>query len=272
VVSRRHIVGSAPILAGTLIAGARPAEAQPKPRYTFVLIHGAWHGGWCWRDVSRTLQDAGHTVFRPTLTGLGERSHLRSADVNVDTHILDIVNLITWEELDRVILVGHSYGGVIVSGVCDRMKSRVAHAIFLDAIVPKDGETVLPGGTAEAAKARFGELQDGYLAASPDPAGFGVTGKMPDIRAWVLRRLTPQLLGTWTQPIKLPNGGSDGVPRTFIYCSDKPAANIAAERARLARFQNDPSWNYRELPCGHDAMVILPRETAEMFVSIAESA
>lgn len=272
VTSRRHVVGGAPVLAGAMVAGTRQAAAQTKSSYTFVLIHGAWHGGWCWRDVRKILQADGHNVFTPTLTGLGERSHLRSAAINVDTYVLDIANLITWEELNQVVLVGHSYGGVIVSGVCDRMKSRIAHAIYLDAIAPKNGDTVLPGGTAEVARARFGELQDGYLAAPPDPNGFGVTEKLAAERAWVLRRMTPHLLGTWTQPVMLPNGGSDGVHRTFIYCNDKPAANAEAERARLARFRDDPTWNYRELPCGHDSMIILPRETAEMFVSIAGAA
>ncbi|MDX2224964.1 MAG: alpha/beta hydrolase family protein [Rhodospirillaceae bacterium] len=263
-VARRTLLATMPLAAGVAVPVARAED-----RFTFVLIHGAWHGGWCWRPVRRLLQAAGHEVFAPTLTGLGERVHLRSPSINVETHVQDIANLIEWEELARVVLVGHSYGGVIVSGVCDRMKDRVAHAVYLDAIVPRDGDTVLPGGTAEAARARFGELQDGYLAAPPDPKGFGIGADMAAERAWVLRRLTPHLLGTWTQPVRLPNGGSDGVPRTFIYCSDKPGASAEAERARLARFRDDPTWTYRELPCGHNSMVILPRETADLFVEAA---
>lgn len=265
-ISRRHL---APLAVGSLIASSRSLASQPNQKSTFILVHGAWHGGWCWRDVRRILQSAGHTVFTPTLTGLGERSHLRSSSINVDTHVLDIANLITWEELDRVILVGHSYGGAIVSGVCDRMKERIAHAVYLDAIVPRNGETILPGGTAQAARERFGELKDGYLVSAPNPDSFGLTDSDPEKRDWVLRHLTPHLLGTWTQPIVLKTGGSDGVPRTFIYCNDKPNANKDVEKARLARFRDDPTWTYRELSCGHDAMVILPRETAEAFHSIA---
>lgn len=271
-VTRRSLLGAVPLAAGVSAAGAAAQSAPASARLTFVLIHGAWHGGWCWRAVRRILQDEGHDVYTPTLTGLGERVHLRSPAINVDTHVQDIANLIEWEELERIVLVGHSYGGVIVSGVCDRMKDRVAHAVYLDAIVPRSGDTVLPGGTAEAARARFGELRDGYLAPPPDPRGFGIGEDMAAERAWVLRRLTPHLLGTWTQPVVLANGGSDGVPRTFIYCSDKPGVPAETVRAHVARFRDDPTWRYRELPCGHNSMVILPRETAQEFVAAARSA
>ncbi|MCB2106719.1 MAG: alpha/beta hydrolase, partial [Rhodobacteraceae bacterium] len=168
-------------------------------------------------------------------------------------------------------LVGHSYGGPIVSAVCDRLRERVAHAIYLDALTPKDGETIFPGGSVEAVLARYGELKDGYLAEPGDPAGFGVTDATPDLKAWVSRHLTPHLLGTWIQPVRLPNGGSDGLPRTFIFCSGKPAVAASAQ-ARLDAFKADPSWGYAELPTGHDSMVTMPRETAELFVSIADGA
>jgi pimeloyl-ACP methyl ester carboxylesterase len=268
--SRRSVAqGTAAVTFGALAGRSSHAkDTLNARRHTFVLVHGAWHGGWCWRDVKYILEDAGHRVFAPTLTGLGEKSHLRSPDINLDTHIQDITNLLIWEELTDVILVGHSYGGVIISGVCDALKNRVSHAVYLDAIVPQDGDTVLPGGTKEIAEARFGPLIDGYLAPPSQPATFGVPDSMPEALAWVQRRVTPHLLGTWIQPINLPNGGSDGIPRTFVFCADKPPLS-PAQLARLRNFQSDPTWDYAELPCGHDAMVILPDETANLFDRVA---
>ncbi len=108
---------------------------------TFVLVHGAWHGGWCWRDVRAILRAGGHEAFTPTLTGLGERSHLLSRDIDMNTHVADVANTIVWEELEDVVLVGHSYGGNVITGVADRMKDRLAHAVYLDAFVPKDGDS-----------------------------------------------------------------------------------------------------------------------------------
>jgi pimeloyl-ACP methyl ester carboxylesterase len=110
---------------------------------TFVLVHGAWHGGWCYGRVAERLRAAGHRVLTPTLTGLGERSHLCSRSVNLTTHIADVVNLIKWEQLQRVTLVGHSYGGVVVTGVADTIPERISSLVYLDAFVPKDGQCML---------------------------------------------------------------------------------------------------------------------------------
>jgi pimeloyl-ACP methyl ester carboxylesterase len=267
VITRRHALS---VTAAAAMAAPGLARERNRGPFTYVLIHGAWHGGWCWREVRRILLDEGHEVFTPTMTGLGERVHLRSPGIDIGTHTIDIANVIEWEELENVVLVGHSYGGAIVSTVCDRMKARIAHAIYLDAIVPRPGETVLPGGSAAAAEERFGPLQEGYLAMPRDTA-FGIPASMAAELAWIRRRLTPHLLGTWTRPVVLRNGGSDGIRRSFIYCSDKPALS-AEQRARLDGFRNDPTWQYRELPCGHDAMVILPAATARLFVDIAAGA
>src|SRR6202040_1266512 len=129
---------------------ATRSKTQPKGnnRATFVLVHGAWHGSWCWKRVRKALQARGHDVFTPTLTGVGERSHLLSPDVNLDTHITDVVNLIRWEELSDVVLCGHSYGGCVVTGVADRLPDRIGAMVYLDAFTPEDGESlldILPG-------------------------------------------------------------------------------------------------------------------------------
>lgn len=270
-ISRRTATQGAVALAlGTSASISTSADAAENKRHTFVLVHGAWHGGWCWKMVRDHLLAQGHTVFTPTMTGLGEKSHLASADINLDTHIADISNLLIWEELEDVVLVGHSYGGGIITGVCDIHKARISHAIYLDAVVPESGNTMIGGATLEQAEQRLGPFIDGYLAPPRPPVMFGIPETMTEELAWVRRRVTPHLVGTWTQAFSFENGGSDDLPRTFIYCSDKPALTPAQE-TRLQNFKDDPSWNYEELPCGHDSMVILPTETAQLFVEIADA-
>ena len=109
---------------------------------TFVLVHGGWHGGWCWNRVSKLLSAKQHTVVAPTLTGLGERSHLLSPEIDLETHVLDIVNVMKWQELRDVVLVGHSYGGMVISGVAERMERSIASLVMLDAMVPASGQSV----------------------------------------------------------------------------------------------------------------------------------
>jgi len=138
--SRRTVVGA--MAAGTMAALGSPvgsAQAQTTAR-TFVLVHGAWHGGWCWRRVSDQLEKRGHKVFAPTMTGLGERSHLLDPKVNLATHVTDIVNVIKWESLSNIVLVGHSYGGVIISGVAEQVPEAIGSIVYLDAFVPENGQ------------------------------------------------------------------------------------------------------------------------------------
>jgi pimeloyl-ACP methyl ester carboxylesterase len=267
-ISRRTAAQGAVALAYSVSTSSK-TKAQTSRPHTFVLVHGAWHGGWCWRMVSEYLRSRGHKVFAPTMTGLGEKSHLASADVNLDTHMTDVSNLLIWEELENVILVGHSYGGGIISGVCDAHKDRISHAIFLDAVAPNSGDTMIGGATVEEAEKRLGPFIDGYLAPPREPVSFGIPESMSEELAWVRRRVTPHLVGTWTQEFSFNNGGSDGLPRTFIYCSDKPPLS-EQQKARLQSFKDDPTWHYDELPCGHDSMVILPIDTAQMLERIAD--
>ena len=110
---------------------------------TFVLVHGAWHGGWCWSRVARRLRAAGHEVHTPTLTGLGDRSHLMSRSVNLQTHVQDVANLLHWEELNDIVLCGHSYGGMVITGVANRLAKRIKSLVYLDAFVPENGQAVL---------------------------------------------------------------------------------------------------------------------------------
>jgi pimeloyl-ACP methyl ester carboxylesterase len=169
--------------------------------YTFVLVHGAWHGGWCWLRVADRLRGGGHTVFTPTLTGLGERSHLLRAGIDLKTHIVDVVNVMKWEGLSDVVLCGHSYGGFVISGVAEQMAPAIRSIVFLDAFVPRNGECVLDLTGAAVQEGVRNALQRGDIVIPPRPAeAFGVN---PADRAWVDRLCVGQPIGTFTDKIAL---------------------------------------------------------------------
>ena len=247
---------------------------------TFVLVHGAWHGGWCWRDVRENLQNAGHRVFTPTLTGLGERSHLLSPDINLDTRILDVVNVLEWEELSDVILVGHSYGGNVITCVADRAKHRLRHVVYLDAFLPEDGEspashrlkTLNPDVTTEEIDAEIARRRGTANAQGGGPTHitnlFDIPKDRPELYHWVERRITLHPVNSQVQPIKLEKGGSEGLPRTYILCTGSPGKTlfmVLAEKLRAS-----PDWRYRELATSHDAMVTMPNETSKLLMEIVE--
>lgn len=248
---------------------------------TFVLVHGAWHGGWCWRDVRAILRARGHEAFTPTLTGLGERSHLLSREIGMDTHVADIENVIVWEELDDVVLVGHSYGGNVITGVADRIGDRLGHAVYLDAFVPADGDSSASMAATlanpDATEADIGAEIKRRLDLTDAQGGsrthyttmFDIPPDPPEPYRWVERRITPHPLRTQIEPIRLPNGGSEGLPRTYILCTG--STGPTPFRTLSKRIRNDPSWRYRELATGHDAMVTMPEETAELLIEAAES-
>jgi len=199
--------------AATATSRRTAAPATPKQ---YLLVHGTNHGGWCWRHVADRLVAAGHRVFTPTLTGLGERAHLRSPEIGLATHIDDVVGVATAEELDRFILVGHSYGGYVITGVCDRMKEHIGHVVYLDAANPKPGASNAQGRSPAQLAAAYGPLLDGYLLPA-NPSMIPLLGIEPnDVAntAWLERRLTPQPVKTWTDAIQLFNGGSEGLART----------------------------------------------------------
>jgi len=230
----------------------------------FVLVHGGWHGGWCWRKVARLLRDQGHDVFTPTLTGLGERSHLLSADINLDTQIQDVANVIDYEDLDQVVLVGHSFGGMVISGVADRMAARVAALVYLDAFVPEDGDSLL-ALTSESFRQFLtdGASRHGGLVAPPVSAeGFSVN---PADRAWVDAKCGPHPFAAFLQRISL-TGAWKAVPRkVYVYC-DGWSPNPFAEL--FERLNADPEWTARTAPCGHDIMIDLPDALADMLLAL----
>ena len=234
---------------------------------TFVLVSGGWHGGWCWWKVAPLLRAAGHEVYTPTLTGLGERVHLGTPETDLDTHIQDVVGLLECEELTGVILVGHSYAGMVIPGVADRVTARLRHLVYLDAFVPAAGQSgvdLLPGAEARF-RAAADAHGDGWLVPPPDPAGWGITDEAD------LRRMRAHLVGhplaTILQPLRLAQPAGAGLPRTYIYCAEKAAPD--ASTAIAARLRDDPTWRYRELSTGHEAMITMPRELADVLMEVA---
>jgi len=233
---------------------------------TYVLVHGAWHGGWCWARVAERLVDAGHRVFTPTQTGLGERKHLLNPAITPETFVDDIANVLEAEELNDVILVGHSFGGHSVCGVADRMPQRIRHLVFLDASLPESGKSAFDQTLPDLREARIKaalEFNGGLSMPSPSAAVFGVTD--PDDAAWVERRMTPHPLATYNLLAVLKNPIGNGVPATYIRCVAPAFANTASG-AEYARSRSD--WRYLEIATGHDAMVTAPAELTEMLLAV----
>ena len=232
--------------------------------HTFVLVHGAWHGGWCWRRVADRLRREGHVVFTPTLTGLGERSHLLSAAIDLDTHIADVVNVIKWERLNDVVLCGHSYGGFVISGVAEQIAPAIRSLVFLDAFVPRDGETI-QDLTGDAIRDGIrGAMRRGSAGVPPRSAEtFGVNEAD---REWVDTLCVRQPIGTFTSAIAL-KGARERIARK-IYIRAKGYNNPSFDRA-LAAARSDPSWRWYELLCGHDVMIDMPDRLSELLVQAA---
>jgi pimeloyl-ACP methyl ester carboxylesterase len=247
-------------------AGSATATAQSSAQ-TFVRVHGAWHGGWCWSRVADRLRAAGNQVFTPTQTGLGERKHLLSKDITLDTFTMDIANVIEAEELTGVVLVGHSFGGLAISGVADVMPDRIRHLVYLDSLMVEGGKSPfdsLPPDVVAARRKAADESSGGLSLPSPPPSAFGVSDANDS--EWVKRRLTPHPLGTYTskQNIKGPVGNN--LPRTYIHCTNPSYAALQASRDWVKAQQG---WRWAEIPTGHDAMVTAPDELTRMLVAVS---
>lgn len=234
---------------------------------TFVLVHGAWHGGWCWQKVIPLLEAAGHVVYAPTLTGLAERASELSPDVGLDTHIQDVVGLVQEKNLHGVILVGHSYGGMVITGVVDAVPERIAHLVYLDTFVPRDGDSMVSVSPVVIWLLRKQAQADGWRIDSR--GDYGVTSE-PD-RSWVLSKVTPQPLKTLEQPLHLKNPAIVSTkPRTHIDCISSGVVfsllrHLLAPRALPPK---EAGWRLRQLPTGHDAMITMPRGLANLLLEV----
>ena len=232
---------------------------------TFVLVHGSWHGGWCWNPVAALLRKCGHHVFTPTQTGLGERAHLMSTSITLDTFVEDIANVVWFEQLNNIVLVGHSFGGNAISGVADRMPDRVAHLVYLDAMILENGQTafgLLPKDVV-AARMKLAEASGGVSIPPPPPESFGI--RDPALQKTVAERLTPHPVGTYTSPLRLANKVGNGRPATYMVCTDPIYGPLSASRDWTAAH----GMTVTEIATGHDAMVTAPDLLADMLVRTA---
>lgn len=236
---------------------------------TFVLVHGAVVGGWCWRWVAPELRAAGHEVYTPTLTGLGERVHLASPHVTLDTHIEDVVNLLHFEDLTGVVLVGWSYGGMVVAAAADRAPERIAHLVYFDSDVPRDGDTSAPPSQHAAREELARRHGDGWRV-PPE-----VTRAEPlllaelreEQRRWIAARFVPHLLATWTQPIHL-TGAAAAVPTTYIRCTTGYDPTDEDIQRQDERIRGEPTWRHRELAASHAAPFGAPHALATLLLEL----
>jgi pimeloyl-ACP methyl ester carboxylesterase len=227
----------------------------------YCLVHGGWHGGWVWKRVARHLREEGHDVYTPTMTGLGERSHLLNGTVNLSTNIQDIVNVIRFEELNDVILCGHSYAGMVISGVADLISERIAALVYLDAWVPEDGDsmfTLLPESW-QLSILKEVALYEGYRRPAIPAEALQVNERD---RAWVDRMCTPHPLGTMTEGIRL-HGNHRKVKKRIFALASGWGPNPVSEC--YEKLQTDPAWIVRTIQCGHDAMLDEPEAVVNIL-------
>ena len=228
-----------------------------------MLVHGAWHGGWCWRRVSGILAAGGHRVYAPTLTGLGERSHLLDPKVGLATHIADIVNVLKWEDLNDIVLVGHSYGGIIISGVAEQMGPVIGSMVFLDAFVPENGDSLASLASPVIREAIDAAVQRGDTALKPPPASLFVNDRD---RAYVDAKCTPQPIATITDKAAF-SGARDRIPkRAYIRAKANPSQPFDRYQSML---QASAGWRVYEMPCRHDAMLDMPERLTEILLEVA---
>lgn len=222
---------------------------------TYLICHGAWSGGWAWKKLRAMLRDAGHEVFTPTYTGLGERAHLVHPMIDLETHIQDVLGVIEYEALSDFILIGHSYGGMVVTGVADRVPERVRHLVYLDAFVPGNGQSLndLAGQARDAV--------EGWLLPPNPPA--------PDTSAadlaWNVPRRRHQPARCFAQKLWLANPKTR-FPRSYIHCTKKVGPDVFKQFAD--RFRNAPDWRFQEMDASHSPNVTEPALLATLLLAI----
>lgn len=235
----------------------------------FVLVHGAWHGAWCWKQVLAPLRAAGHRAFALTLGGVGERAHQDPATITLSTHLDDVQAVIEAEELEGAVLVAHSYAGMVITGVADRLAAmapgRLAALAYLDAVVPLPGESWSSTHPADTQRQRRDEIARSGVIAPADPAIFGLQGAARD---WVARHMTPQPGAVYDAPLHFDAQRLASLRRVFIDCTAPALATIAASRARVRR---EPGWEVLEIATGHDAMVSAPGALAQALLALGRS-
>ena len=246
------------LIAGAEIAGIPLADAQPdaqSKRTTFVLVHGAWHGGWCWRRVADRLTAKGHYVVAPTLSGVGERSHLPPDSINLTTQINDVIGEIKWKDLNSIVLVGHSYGGMVISGVAEQLQNRIAAIVYLDAFMPADGQSLYDLNHAPSPTEKI---------SPPHPAAYFHVNATDS--AWVDSKLTPHPMQCFTEKLKVTSAYQAIPKKVYIRA---PLFKNAAFDTALAQCRADRSWKTEIVTCGHDVMIDQPAEITAIIEKLA---
>ncbi len=264
--TRRSALLAAPALGAhvaLLSAAPQPAAAQTELAKTFVLVHGAYGGGYVWKYVAANLRAKGHRVFTPTLTGLADRSHLMSKDISLTTHITDVVNLIKWEALRNVTLVGHSYGGWPVSGVPEQVGDAIGSIVFLDAFLPNDGQKGLDLNSPPSRAAVLDAISRGEVSRPAVPStSKGMSAADSD---WLLAKATPQPIGVSLDAIKLTGARERVAKKAYIRARNFQNPNFDAfyEKAK------DAGWQVFDLPSGHNIQVEMPDRLTEILLTLA---
>ncbi len=233
---------------------------------TYVLVHGGGHGGWCYQSLARIMRSQGQEVYTPTLTGLGEREHLLSPDIDLEMHITDIVKVLEFEGLHDVILVGHSYGGMVITGVADRATDRIGHIVYLDAANPQNGQSLVDVAPFVTAARAGGRAVDGIelvLYPGTDPLGFyGVTD--PEQIAWMKPKLTPHPWKCFEQKLVLRNEAAmRAIPQSHIVCTATLPGRDVDTLTYLAQ------GRFWDIDTGHDLMITEPEAVAELLLRVA---
>ena len=269
-IDRRRFLSGA---ATAAVVGGLPATTDASTARTFVLVHGTWHGGWVWRDVRRLLRERGHEVFTPTCTGCGERVHLTSPEVGLDTHIDDIVNVIDYEELDDVVLVGHSFAGLTITGVADRLRDRIRRVVFFDALVPREGRmSGVPrdpetGTFPDWWREREDKFIDGYQMVLWEdyPVDMLVPPDMTEHVERLRRLITTHPARQWTDELVIENGGWEGLRPAYIHCVGQQYQMSSDLMVGPAR---GPEWQFIELDTPRNAMMTHPALVAETLEAL----
>jgi pimeloyl-ACP methyl ester carboxylesterase len=245
-----------------------------EPMSTYVLVHGAFNGGWCWKHVARKLRAAGHDVFTPTLTGLGERSHLLTPSVGLGTHVQDVVNVLEYEDLEGVILAGHSFAGVVITAVADRVPQRIARLVYTDAAAPEDGQNAtgaFQDGTAAVLAGMSEGNKESWLLPPLPLSSEGITS--PEHVAWVAPKRGPLPLLALQEPLKLTSDAVSRIPKAYIYAKQREGLVTTFgvdplkpfhERARTAE-----GWRFLEVDAGHALMITNPEAVAAALLELA---
>ena len=229
---------------------------------TFVVAHGAWSSGWAWKKMRPLLRAAGHEILTPSYTGLGERSHLASPEITLDTHIQDIANVLFYEDLTDVVLIGHSYGGMVATGVADRTSERIRKVIYLDAFVPRDGQAIRDLTPDSRVSQMTSETAENWLVEPIPPP----PDTDPSDLEWVTPRRHPQPRRTFEQPVRL-TGAIDRLPRAYIYCLKAGEGDVFRQFASRAR--SEDGWQYEEIDATHNPHITAPYELLEILLRLA---